>query len=77
MTSGHSPGGASYGLLDAMKKILGIVGSPRKDGNTDLLVSGILEGARDHGTRGGSRPETGDGEVPRTGPEVGDSTVNR
>lgn len=32
-----------------MKKILGIIGSPRKDGNTDVLVSRILEGARDHG----------------------------
>jgi multimeric flavodoxin WrbA len=29
-----------------MKKVLGIVGSPRKQGNTHLLVSGILEGAR-------------------------------
>ena len=26
-------------------KILGLVGSPRKDSNTDLLVSAILEGA--------------------------------
>ncbi len=28
-----------------MKKILGIVGSPRKNGNTHILVSKILEGA--------------------------------
>jgi multimeric flavodoxin WrbA len=35
--------------MDAMKRILGIIGSPRKYGNTDVLVSRILEGARDHG----------------------------
>lgn len=29
-----------------MKKILGIIGSPRKKGNTDILVSKILEGAK-------------------------------
>lgn len=29
-----------------MKKILGVVGSPRKNGNTDILVSKVLEGAR-------------------------------
>ncbi|MCX7920152.1 MAG: flavodoxin family protein [bacterium] len=29
-----------------MKKILGIVGSPRKNGNTDILVSKIIEGAK-------------------------------
>ena len=34
-----------------MKTILGIVGSPRKGGNTDVLVSRILEGARDQGAR--------------------------
>jgi multimeric flavodoxin WrbA len=32
-----------------MKKVLGIVGSPRKKGNTHLLVARILEGARDGG----------------------------
>ena len=32
-----------------MKKILGIVGSPRKNGNTHLLVSRILEGAESAG----------------------------
>jgi multimeric flavodoxin WrbA len=32
-----------------MKKVLGIIGSPRKQGNTHLLVSRILEGARDAG----------------------------
>lgn len=26
-------------------KVLGLVGSPRKEGNTDLLVSAILNGA--------------------------------
>lgn len=31
------------------KKILGIIGSPRKNGNTHVLVSRILEGARDNG----------------------------
>ena len=31
------------------KKFLGIVGSPRKKGNTHLLVEKILEGARDGG----------------------------
>jgi multimeric flavodoxin WrbA len=34
-----------------MKKILGIIGSPRKSGNTDVLVSRILEGARDNGAK--------------------------
>ncbi|MFA5367989.1 MAG: flavodoxin family protein [Dehalococcoidia bacterium] len=32
-----------------MTKILGIVGSPRKKGNTDILVNRILEGAKDAG----------------------------
>ena len=32
-----------------MKKILGIVGSPRRNGNTHLLVSQLLEGAREAG----------------------------
>jgi multimeric flavodoxin WrbA len=32
-----------------MKRILGIVGSPRRNGNTHLLVSRILEGAKDEG----------------------------
>jgi len=32
-----------------MKRILGIVGSPRKNGNTHVLVSRILEGARCEG----------------------------
>ena len=32
-----------------MAKVLGIVGSPRRKGNTDVLVSKILEGARDAG----------------------------
>lgn len=32
-----------------MKKILGVCGSPRKKGNTDILVSKILEGAREAG----------------------------
>ncbi len=32
-----------------MKKILGIIGSPRKKGNTDLLVNRILEGAKNKG----------------------------
>lgn len=31
------------------RTILGIVGSPRKGGNTDILVSRILEGAKDAG----------------------------
>ena len=34
-----------------MKKILGIVGSPRKDGNTHILVSRILEGAMKEGAQ--------------------------
>ena len=37
-----------------MKTILGIIGSPRKNGNTDILVSRILAGARD----GGASTET-------------------
>jgi multimeric flavodoxin WrbA len=32
-----------------MKKILGVVGSPRRDGNTHILVSRILEGAKEGG----------------------------
>ena len=32
-----------------MKKILGVVGSPRRDGNTHILVSRILEGAKEKG----------------------------
>jgi multimeric flavodoxin WrbA len=32
-----------------MKKVLGVVGSPRKKGNTHVLVSRILEGAKDQG----------------------------
>jgi len=32
-----------------MKKILGVVGSPRRNGNTHILVSRILEGAKDKG----------------------------
>ena len=32
-----------------MMKILGIIGSPRKNGNTHVLVSRILDGARDKG----------------------------
>jgi len=34
-----------------MKRVLGIVGSPRKKGNTHLLVTRILEGARDEGAQ--------------------------
>jgi len=30
-------------------KVLGIVGSPRKGGNTDALVEEVLEGARSKG----------------------------
>ncbi|MDR7866682.1 MAG: flavodoxin family protein [Sporomusaceae bacterium] len=32
-----------------MKRILGIVGSPRRGGNTDLLVARVLDGARSAG----------------------------
>ncbi len=32
-----------------MKKILGVVGSPRRDGNTHLIVSRILKGAKEEG----------------------------
>jgi multimeric flavodoxin WrbA len=35
-----------------MKKILGIMGSPRKKGNTHILVSKILEGAKSEGGAG-------------------------
>ena len=36
-------------LTGTMKNILGIIGSPRKNGNTEVMVSRILEGARDRG----------------------------
>ncbi|MFA6471938.1 MAG: flavodoxin family protein [Candidatus Latescibacterota bacterium] len=32
-----------------MKKIMGVVGSPRKNGNTHILVSTILQGAQESG----------------------------
>jgi multimeric flavodoxin WrbA len=32
-----------------MKTILGVVGSPRRKGNTHILVSRILEGAKNEG----------------------------
>jgi multimeric flavodoxin WrbA len=35
-----------------MQKILGIMGSPRRNGNTHILVSRILEGAGAEGARG-------------------------
>jgi multimeric flavodoxin WrbA len=31
------------------RKVLGVVGSPRRKGNTDILVSTILDGAREEG----------------------------
>ncbi len=34
-----------------MKKVLGVVGSPRKKGNTDILVASILEGAQKEGAK--------------------------
>ncbi|MCE5252093.1 flavodoxin family protein [bacterium] len=34
-----------------MKKLLGVMGSPRKNGNTHILVSKILEGAQDSGAQ--------------------------
>ena len=34
-----------------MKNVLGVVGSPRKNGNTDVMVSRVLQGARDAGAR--------------------------
>ena len=35
-----------------MQKILGIMGSPRKKGNTHILISKILDGARSEGAEG-------------------------
>ena len=35
-----------------MKNILGIMGSPRRNGNTHILVSRILEGAQSEGAKG-------------------------
>jgi multimeric flavodoxin WrbA len=37
--------------IDLMKKILGIVGSPRKNGNTHILVSTILQSAGETGAK--------------------------
>jgi multimeric flavodoxin WrbA len=38
-------------IYDFMKKILAIVGSPRKDGNTDILVQKVAEGAVSKGAK--------------------------
>lgn len=38
----HGEGGKT-----AMKKVLGIGGSPRKGGNSDILMKQLLKGARD------------------------------
>jgi len=35
-----------------MKKILAVMGSPRKKGNTHILISRILDGAKSEGARG-------------------------
>jgi multimeric flavodoxin WrbA len=35
--------------MEYMKRVLGIMASPRKNGNTHLLVSKILEGASAEG----------------------------
>jgi len=35
-----------------VKKILGVVGSPRRNGNTHILVSKVLEGAKEEGATG-------------------------
>lgn len=35
-----------------VKKILGVMGSPRKNGNTHILISKILEGAQSEGAKG-------------------------
>jgi len=35
-----------------MKKILGVLGSPRKEGNTHVLISKILESAKEVGAKG-------------------------
>jgi multimeric flavodoxin WrbA len=35
-----------------IKKILGVMGSPRKKGNTHILISKILEGAKSEGAEG-------------------------
>src|SRR5512138_2812576 len=35
--------------MGAMKRVLGLVGSPRKNGNTHLLVAKMLEGAQAEG----------------------------
>lgn len=35
-----------------MKKLLGVMGSPRKKGNTHILISKILEGAKSEGVAG-------------------------
>jgi multimeric flavodoxin WrbA len=36
-----------------MRTVLGVIGSPRKKGNTEVLVSRILDGARDGGANTG------------------------
>jgi multimeric flavodoxin WrbA len=46
----HREQGAHGGCwLKTMKNILGVIGSPRKKGNTEKMVSRILEGAHDLG----------------------------
>ena len=50
-----------------MGKILGVIGSPRKNGNTDIMVSRILAGAHDRGPMLKRSPSPGSGYWNATG----------
>ena len=38
-------------MTKRLKRVIGIVGSPRRNGNTELIVDSIIEGAEEVGAR--------------------------
>ena len=49
MNSLDVPAGARTGNQSPIPKVLGVGGSPRKNGNSDVLLRHILNGARKNG----------------------------